>query len=488
MSTPPSYKPLTTLSESEANVAVEKFCTLLSFETVSSIAATNGAYQACGAWLLDYCREINVFDSVSYLPEAPENSPVVIAVWKGKDESLPVILLNAHYDVVPADASDWTVPPFGGRDSKRSIRIDEGNDPQPASASSMILIYGRGTQDMKCVVIQYLEALRKLKADDPNFQPTRTIVVSLVPDEEVGGAGMAAFLESTFYKQLPGIALALDEGLASTTETYSVFYGERIPWFIDVTAHGRTGHGSRFIEETAVEQIVALANKALAFRTGQRDKLMLGQHENCAHAVAAKNSKKQAIENNNGRNEKGMALGDVTSLNITTLEAGVKVGDTFAYNCVPPLAKCSLDIRITPHTDPKQIGDMLDQWCQECSHDDKNFKLEWSYIGRGHDTMEHALTSCDATVNPWYGIFEDAMSNMGLQIEPSVFPAATDSRFLRALGVRALGFSPMRSTTSVPCPILLHENDEYLPEPTFVEGIAVYVGIIHALATQDITE
>ena len=114
---------------------------------------------------------------------------------------------------------------------------------------------------------------------------------------------MAAFLESEVYKSLPGIALALDEGLASTTSTYSVFYGERAPWWIDVTASGPTGHASRFIEHTAVEQLVEMANKALVFREGQRKQLGLDKHENCAHAVAKKN------------------LGDVTSLNITRLEA-----------------------------------------------------------------------------------------------------------------------------------------------------------------------
>jgi aminoacylase len=40
-------------------------------------------------------------------------------------------------------------------------------------------------------------------------------------------------------------------------------------------------------------------------------------------------------------------------------------------------------------------------------------------------------------------------------LEPQIFPAATDSRYLRQLGVPALGFSPMRHT-----PVLLHDNDE----------------------------
>jgi len=67
---------------------------------------------------------------------------------------------------------------------------------------------------------------------------------------------------------------------------------------------------------------------------------------------------------------------------------------------------------------------------------------------------------------------------MGREVIPQVFPAATDSRFLRELGVRAFGFSPMRNTE-----IMLHENDEYLEESVFVEGIEVYVKLIEALGS-----
>lgn len=384
---------------------------------------------------------------IHILPESPLHSPVVVAHWKGLDESLPVILLNSHYDVVPAAQEDWTVNPFEG------LRKN-GN------------IFGRGTQDMKCVCIQYIEALRKLVS--LSYQPTRSIYLTFVPDEEVGGSGMAAVLDSKLYKEeLPGIALALDEGLASTDGVFSVFYGERLPWWIDVTATGPTGHGSRFIDNTAVEQLVELANKALAFRKGQRDLLFDdANHENCSHAVAAKKKK---------------TLGDVTSLNITTLQAGVQVGHTYAYNCVPPSAKCSLDIRISPHVPPTEISDMIDSWCRECSKDpDNGASLQWESIGEaGNDLQEHATTSTSRKVNPWYGVFADSLQNMGFEMEPQVFPAATDSRFLRALGIRALGFSPMRNTE-----IMLHENDEYIPESTFLEGIGVYVGVIEALASQ----
>ncbi len=123
---------------------------------------------------------------------------------------------------------------------------------------------------------------------------------------------------------------------------------------------------------------------------------------------------------------------------------------------------------------------MLDTWCQECSKDAKNgSSLKWDFIQHGNDMQQHATTSTCPKMNPWYKVFVDSLHNMGMEVEPQVFPAATDSRFLRALGIRALGFSPMRNTE-----ILLHENDEYIPESTFLEGIRVYVSVIQALASQ----
>ena len=95
----------------------------------------------------------------------------------------------------------------------------------------------------------------------------------------------------------------------------------------------------------------------------------------------------------------------------------------------------------------------------------------------GNDAKEHATTSTNKVGNPWYGVFCDALEKkLNCNIEPQVFPAATDSRFLRALGIRALGFSPMRNTE-----IMLHENDEYIPEKTYLEGISVYVTLIREL-------
>ena len=248
-------------------------------------------------------------------------------------------------------------------------------------------------------------------------------------------------------------------------------------WWIDVQATGPTGHGSRFIENTAVEQLVELAQKALKFRQGQKDLLGMKDHENCTHAVVAKKLQQQQTSSTT------KTLGDVTSLNITGLSAGVYAGGVLAANCVPPTAQCTMDIRISPHVEPSEIGTMLDQWCQECSKDPANgAQVSWKYKdkGGGNDLQKHATTSIDTAVNPWYQVFATTLEHkLSIQIEPQVFPAATDSRFLRALGIRALGFSPMRNTE-----IMLHENDEYILEETFLEGIGVYVCLLLDLGSQ----
>ncbi len=74
-------------------------------------------------------------------------------------------------------------------------------------------------------------------------------------------AGARLFVSSPEFKAL-NVGVALDEGLANPTEAMSAFYGERAAQFCLVRAQGPTGHGSRFIENTAVEKLVKMMSKA----------------------------------------------------------------------------------------------------------------------------------------------------------------------------------------------------------------------------------
>lgn len=231
-----------------------------------------------------------------------------------------------------------------------------------------------------------------------------------------------------------------------------------------MTAKGATGHASRFIEPTAMEQIVNISRKALEFRKDQKDLLHgEGAHAGCSHAVAGK------------RLAARKTMGDVTSLNITTMKAGVDAGNgVMCKNIIPPVATATFDIRISPHMPPNFMRALLDGWCQECAAD--GGELGWDFYSASNNMEEHYTTPTDAAVNPWYERFAAGVALSGVAVVPGVFPAATDSRFLRVLGIRALGFSPMRRSE-----ILLHEYNEYLDVEVFEEGVEVYTKLIRHL-------
>lgn len=139
-----------------------------------------------------------------------EQNPVVVLKWEGSQPELPSIILNSHTDVVPVFAEKWTHGPF-------SADLDaEGR------------IFARGSQDMKCVGTQYLGAVRALKAS--GYRPKRTIYLTFVPDEEVGGhLGMRELVKSDYFKKL-NVGFSFDEGISSEDDTYALYYAERTLW------------------------------------------------------------------------------------------------------------------------------------------------------------------------------------------------------------------------------------------------------------------
>ena len=101
------------------------------------------------------------------------------------------LLLLSHIDVVPADRSKWTNPPFEG-----TIRL--------------ATMYGRGTLDTKglaiCQLAGFLDVARSGR------QPERDIAFLAVADEERGGKLGTAWLIEHRPELFDGIRYAIGEG------------------------------------------------------------------------------------------------------------------------------------------------------------------------------------------------------------------------------------------------------------------------------------
>ncbi|XP_076447234.1 aminoacylase-1-like [Babylonia areolata] len=390
--------------------AVTNFRTYLRINTVQP----NPCYGEADSFYQAQAKEIGLdFRSA----EVVQGKPFGILTWKGEDPSLPSVMLYSHTDVVPVFPEHWKYPPFSAH------KDEQGN------------IYARGSQDMKCVGIQYLEAIRRLKKEGVKLK--RNVHVVFGPDEEIGAVdGMMRFVHHQEFKDL-NVGFAMDEGLASPTEEFRLFNGERSCWWFTVTFPGKPGHGSAFIENTAVAKLNKLMNKALQYRDEQEKRLNSSQT---------------------------MKLGDVTTLNINILKGGVQ------HNVVPSEMSATFDVRIAVDEDLVKFEEMIRQWCTEASPDD-------GYTMEFHQKSNTSDQSPVDSSSPWWVAFDSAVQKLGLTVKKEIFPAGTDGRFVRKLGIPVYGFSPMNNT-----PILLHDHNEFLNEKVFLRGIQIYQQIIPALA------
>ncbi|CAF0840138.1 unnamed protein product [Adineta ricciae] len=276
--------------ERENQVAIERFVQYIQIKTVQP----KPDYQSAFEFLKNYAEEL---DLEYTLVTTGEDRQAAVLTWSSSSDAESILLLS-HIDVVPVFEECWSVSPFSGE-------IRDGK------------IYGRGTQDMKCVGIQYLEAIRRLKR--VQYEPKRTIHCLFVPDEEIGGAeGMKKFVQLDQFKAM-NVGFALDEGLANETDVYQVYYGNRGALGVDFVLKGNTGHGSRLIQNTAGEKAQFVINEMLDYRT--REQQRFEQSQTSDHPLQ---------------------LGNITTVNLTKMSGGVQV------NVVPDQYRLFFDCRIRP--------------------------------------------------------------------------------------------------------------------------------------------
>ncbi|KAJ3643733.1 hypothetical protein Zmor_026426 [Zophobas morio] len=394
--------------------AVRNFCEYLRIASVHP----DVNYDACVTFLTKQATSLDLPIQIHYVVP---RKPIVILTWTGTEPTWPTILLNSHIDVVPVFEDKWSHQPF-------SANIDDQK------------IYARGTQDMKSVGIQYLEAIRRLKQRGITLK--RTIHISFMPDEEIGGAdGMRQFVHTKHFQKL-NVGIALDEGMASPTEEFVLFYGERCIWYLHIHCPGTPGHGSLLLDGTAGEKAAYILNKLFAFRKQERQKL---------------------------DDNPSWTVGDVITLNVTQMGGGVQ------NNVVPPEFVIAVDCRIPPiNVDVTQWEETINQWCKEAG---SGVWIEYK------QKLPQVPPSRLDSSNPYWIAFKEAVDHLGLKVQPQIFPGGTDSRYVRGVGIPAIGFSPINNT-----PVLLHDHDEYLGVDTFLKGIEIYCQILTSVGNvEDIT-
>ncbi|WP_433205292.1 M20/M25/M40 family metallo-hydrolase [Dactylosporangium sp. CS-047395] len=388
---------------------------------------------------------------VGFQPEIYESEPgraSVVARFEGEDPGREALLIHGHLDVVPADASEWSVDPFGGE-------VKDG------------YLWGRGAVDMKDFDAMVLALVRQMKRE--GRKPPRDVVLAFVADEEAGSTYGAQYLVERHPEHFEGVTEAIGEvggfsvSVGGDQRLYLIETAQKgIDW-LRLHAKGRPGHGSMINDDNAV---TALA-EAVARVGTHRFPVVLTP---TVRAFLEQVSQILGIELDLDDPEQAVGkIGPIAMIigatlrntaNPTRLAAGYK------DNVIPGRASATIDCRTLPGQ-----SELFEEELRRIVGPD----IELEYI--------HRQPALETTFD---GALVAAMSSAlraedpGAIAVPYMLSGGTDAKQFAKLGIRCFGFSPVRLPADLNFGALFHGIDERVP----VEGLQFGVRVLDRFLQQ----
>ena len=405
-------------------------------------------------WVRDQLTNRGITSDIKIYEPLPGRGLVVARI--AGSENLKPLMINHHIDVVAADSSQWTHPPFSGL-------LADG------------FVWGRGTLDTKGLGVMFLLALESLLKEGIRFR--RPIVFTAVPDEEPGGDNGMRWLVENHIKDIDP-EWVWDEGSGGLKDVigkgtmFAVAVAEKQIYRFKLIAQGEPGHGSMPHAASANTRLIAALQRIIEaprpLKTGPASAAMFAglAHTqkfpasfllgHLAHPLvlrlAGKKLAAQKLTN--------AVLRDTVSVNI--IQAGYQV------NVIPERAEAQLDCRLLPETDAGEFR----QWLV-------------SRIADDHIRIEMIQTSPPSGLapidNPFYQALTSAIHKYapGAGVFPLLMAGATDGRYWRERGYPAYGFTPMLLEASDIGRV--HGIDERISADNLLLGIKMARDILQTL-------
>jgi acetylornithine deacetylase/succinyl-diaminopimelate desuccinylase-like protein len=348
---------------------------------------------------------------------APGRANLIARLEGASDKALGLL---HHMDVVPATASEWSVPPL-------DATVRDG------------FLWGRGSLDNKGGGIVHLMTVLMMKR--LSVTPPRDIVFIAVADEEAGG-GMGARYMLDKHKALFGeLEYVLNEGGAILEPApgklaYNVELAQKAPLWVKLTSRGKSGHGAMPNPASAVPKLV----RALARLEAYQFPVVVRPEVQALFAAKAatlpeplregardlgKALKKPAFRDAFLKEPGNMALVRNT-ISITMLKGSDK------ENVVPPEASAVMDMRLLPGEDPAKVIEELKRVMAEPDIEISTL-LSWQAHASSKDTaLYRAIEALAAKTHP------------GAPVMANVLFGFTDCNAFRAHGITCYGFLPLK--------------------------------------------
>lgn len=376
-----------------------------------------GNEAAAAAWLKAELIRRGITDDVIIYEPAPRRA-VLVGRIAGSD-SLDPLILNHHMDVVPADPAQWSHDPFGGE-------IADG------------YVWGRGTLDTKGLGVMHLLALERLTREGHTFR--RPVIFLAVSDEETGGSqGMRWLVDHHLEALSP--AWVWDEGgggfkgLLGDRAMFGIAVAEKQIQHLRLVATGQPGHASMPHDDNANDRLMRALErirKPRPIRVNEATEALfktVADAQPFPRSVLLRHIGHPLLLRIVGPRlaaDKRLNAMLRDTISLTKLKAGYKI------NVIPERAEAGIDCRLLPDTD----ADEFRCWLDEAIDDDQV-------------SVEAVETSEPTPLSPIDSPFFEAVRRAVARHVPDgvafplLVPGGTDSRYFRAHGIPAYGFTPM---------------------------------------------
>lgn len=385
-----------------------------------------------------------VIDSFNYVYE-----------WKGTDTSILPMVLMAHYDVVPVEASAvklWHAVPYGGE-------IKDG------------YIWGRGVLDDKSSMISILEAAEMQLAK--GFQPKQTILLCFGADEESSGNGATAVVKY-FKSKNRRFDMVVDEGGEISTEEMkdvkrpiaSIGVGEKGYVTLILTAQKAGGHSSIPAQSTAIDilskGLYKLRKKQMPAKltppiSAYLDRVS-GYTENFIKKVELSNMwlfEKQVLDN--------LSEAPTSNALVRTTIVPTIVNSGVRDNVIPTFATAYVNSRILPGETQKDVYNFVEKAIK-----DTNIKITYyhNYSSLPSSTTDIHSKAFKRVEKAIYSVVEDVI------VAPMLMVGASDSRNYREVSDGVINFTPITNAKGY------HGIDERLLVTDYQKCINFYTLLI----------
>jgi len=370
-----------------------------------------------------------------------ENRVNVVARIVGVDQTRPGLIVHGHLDVVPVNAADWSVDPFGGV-------IKDG------------YLWGRGAVDMKDMDAMILATVRAWAR--AKYQPPRNILLVFFADEEAGSEYGSRYLVANRPELFDGYSEAISEvGGFSVTITggHRLYFIEAaqkgINW-MQLSARGDAGHGSFINPNNAISKLTSAISRIGAYEWPQLETKTGAKFWS---KIAALVGEKYDPENvrpllkHLGGAARMMGATIQNTSNPTMLNAGYKA------NVIPQTASAVVDGRFLPGYEKELL-----ETVKQLAGDDVEIEilvrdkaLEVEFEGPLVEAMQSAIAKYDPE---------------GIPV-PYLMSGGTDNKALSDLGIIGYGFSPVKLPPELDFFALFHGVDERIPIDGLKFGVKV---------------